>query len=236
MALTPWNEIQYSQEMYDTYVEPIHQVLEQDSEALWLDQDGIKLAVDQEGTTTRIHGYYKIHNGDAQKVFDHMYREELRKQVDSTIAQFSTIETVDERTDVVYHHSRFPLNILRQRDAVIWRRVLERDPARGLFALLWVPCAHPEHPPATRITRIRSSGCYRIVQQADHVDVYSLVFSDLGGAIPMSVIRMSSVPLLLACRARIEQRCQRGENYGAGRSPASGSPAGGEAGSSSPAG
>ena len=118
--------------------------------------------------------------------------------------------TIDERTDVVHHHSRFPLNILRQRDAVIWRHVLERAPSAGLYTLVWRACRHPGRPPSDDITRIRSSGCYRIVAQAGGgVDVYSLVFSDLGGSIPMALIRVSSVPVLLRTRSRIEELCRR---------------------------
>ena len=202
-----WSDAKVDESVYTRFVEPIHRIMEADEDDLWLDEDLCRMGVSQEDQITEVHGYFRVQNSRAEAVLGHLYKEELRREVDTTIVRFERIEAVDDRTDVVYHHSRFPLNILRQRDAIIWRHLLERDPERGLFTLVWRACTHPLHPPGDKIVRIRSNGCYRIVQQGSDVDVYSLVRSDLGGSIPMTLIRLSTVPLVLRFRRRLQELC-----------------------------
>ena len=45
------------------------------------------------------------------------------------------------------------------------------------------------------------------MQQGSDVDVYSLVHSELGGSLPMSVIRLSTVPAVLRFRSRLQGLC-----------------------------
>ena len=197
-----------SDDVYHKYVVPIHDLLDYDN--LWIDKEDCKLHVEStDDQKTRIHGCFTLKDSDAFLVFQNLYNSSIRKEVDTTIVEFKTIETIDDKTDVLYHHSSFPLNVLSQRDAVIWRHILEHDKDRGVYTIVWLSCEHPDYPERDHIVRIYSSGCYRVIQQEDHVDVYSLVFSDLGGSIPMSVVRVSSVPLLLAFRNSMEDRCTR---------------------------
>ena len=99
--------------------------------------------------------------------------------------------------------------VLRQRDAVVWRHLLEKNDAQHQYTVVWVSCTHPEYVPDPKVIRISSNGCYRILQNKDCVDIYSLADTDLGGAIPMAMIRMASVPSLIAFRRKLEEACRR---------------------------
>ena len=163
-----WQEVTLGKEVYEKYVVHIHDILNSDD--LWIDRDDCKLHVEaQDDRTTRIHGCFTLQDSDAYMVFQNLYNTSIRKDVDSTIVEFKTIEIIDDWTDILYHHSAFPMNILNQRDAVLWRHIFEIDKEKGIYTIIWLSCEHPDHPEKDGVVRINSSGCYRVIQQGEHV-------------------------------------------------------------------
>ena len=207
MDATPaWSEVRLDPAMYRTYVEPIHQIDEVAEP--WIDHPKCRIEIEQTGSVNCIRSHFRVYGCSAPKVLACMYDETERQKIDSTLVRFCRVASIDADTDVVYHHSRFPLGVLQQRDAVVWRHRLEHNTEQHQYTVMWVSCTHPDHPPRPDILRIQSSGCYRILQSGDDVDVYSLVHSDMKGAIPTKVVRMATLPSVLACRHQIEKACQ----------------------------
>ena len=202
-----WSDITLNSSIYETLVQPIHQIDEIASP--WIDHPMCKIEVQQEGPSIHISSYFQVGGCVASKVLACLYDEEERKKIDSTLVHFQRIHQIDEKTDVVHHHSQFPMGLMKQRDVVVWRHQLEDDKEAQQYTVVWVSCTHPDRPPHPDIIRVKGDGCYRILQNGDDVDVYSLVHTEPGGAIPMGMVRLGIVPTLLACRRKIEAACQR---------------------------
>ena len=88
-----------------------------------------------------------VYGCSAPKVLACMYDETERQKIDSTLVRFCRVASIDADTDVVYHHSRFPLEVLQQRDAVVWRHRLEHNTEQHQYTVMWVSCT-TDHPPA----------------------------------------------------------------------------------------
>ena len=105
-----WSDITLDPALYREFVEPIHSIDEMASP--WIDHPKCRIDLEQEGPAHRIRSHFRVYGCLASKVMACMYDEEERRKIDSTLVRFRRLEQVDADTDVLHHHSSFPLGIL----------------------------------------------------------------------------------------------------------------------------
>ena len=203
-----WSEVELTQEMWSTFVEPMEDPTLVPN---WVDQEHLSIDTQEhDGNQVAVRSYFRVCGCSADKVWECMYEEEGRKKIDSTIVSYQSIERVDDATDVVHHHSGFPLKLMQDRDAVMWRRRLVAEPGVR-YAVIWTTCEHPARPETEGVIRIHSGGAYRIDQVGPDVDVRSVVRTEVGGAIPLGVVKIALLPSLLTIRKKIEKYSATGD-------------------------